>query len=65
MVVWPYSRGIHKGFAITPLYRTVPEIVQNDEELHQLLAIVDCLRMGKRREVELAQVELKKRLAYE
>ena len=65
MVVWPYSRGTHKGFAITPLYRTVPEVVQNDVELHQLLAIVDCLRMGKRREVELAKEELKKRLAYE
>lgn len=65
MLVWPYSRGNHKGFSITPLYRTVPEIVQNDEELYQLLAIVDCLRMGRRREVELAKDELEKRLAYE
>lgn len=65
MLVWPYSRGNHKGFSITPLYRTVPDIVQNDEELYQLLAIVDCLRMGRRREVELATEELKKRLAYE
>lgn len=65
MLVWPYARGVHKGFAISPLYRTVPEIVQNDEELHQLLAIVDCLRLGRRREVEIAKEELKKRLAYE
>lgn len=65
MLVWPYPRGNHKGFSITPLYRTVPDIVQNDEELYQLLAIVDCLRMGRRREVELAKEELEKRLAYE
>ena len=63
--VWPHPQGTVRGSAITPLYRTVPEVVQNDEELHQLLAIVDCLRLGKRREVELATEELKKRLAYE
>lgn len=65
MVVWPHPKGTHKGAAITPLYRTVPEIVLNDTELYQLLAIVDCLRLGRRREVELAKEELKKRLAYE
>lgn len=65
MIVWPHPRGKHKGFAVTPLYRTVPDIVQNDEDLYQLLAIVDCLRLGKRREAELAEKELKKRLAYE
>lgn len=65
MLVWPYPRGNHKGFSITPLYRTVPDIVQNDEELYQLLAIVDCLRIGRRREVELAKDELEKRLAHE
>lgn len=65
MLVWPHPRGNHKGHSITPLYRTVPDVVQNDEELYQLLAIVDCLRMGRRREVELAKEELEKRLAYE
>lgn len=65
MIVWPHPKGTHKGAAITPLYRTVPEVVLNDIELYQLLAIVDCLRLGKRREIELATEELKKRLAYE
>lgn len=65
MLVWPHPRGNHKGFSITPLYRTVPDVVQDDEELYQLLAIVDCLRMGRTREVELAKKELEKRLAYE
>lgn len=65
MLVWPHPKGICKGASVTPLYRTVPEAVENDEELHQLLAIVDCLRLGKRREIELAKEELKKMLAYE
>ncbi len=65
ILVWPHPQGCIKGSAINPLYRTVPEIVAQDEELHQLLAIVDCLRLGRRREVELAKEELKKRLAYE
>lgn len=65
ILVWPHPKGTVRGSAITPLYRTVPEVVQSDEELHQLLAIVDCIRLGKRREVELATEELKKRLAYE
>ena len=65
MMVWPYPKGTHKGASITPLYRTVPEVISNDEVLYQLLAIVDCLRLGRRREVELAKEELKKRLAYE
>ena len=65
MVVWPHPRGQHKGFAITPLYKTVPDVILNDKELYQLLAIVDCLRLGKRREAELAEIELKRRLAYE
>lgn len=65
MLVWPHPRGTHKGFSITPLYRTVPEIVQHDEELYQLLALIDCIRIGRRREVELATKELEKRLAYE
>lgn len=65
IVVWPHPKGTHKGVSITPLYRTVPEVVQNDSELYQLLVIVDCLRLGRRREIELAKEELKKRLAYE
>lgn len=65
MLVWPYARGAHKGFSVTPLYKTVPEVVQNDNELYQLLSIVDCLRMGKIREIEIAKEELEKRLAYE
>ena len=60
--VWAYSRGTERGQAIEPLYKTVPEIVKDDIELYELLVIVDTIRVGKAREVEIAIKELKKRL---
>lgn len=65
MLVWPHPKGNHRGQAIEPLYRTVPDIIHDNQDLYELLAIVDCLRIGKQREVELAREELKRRLAYE
>ena len=62
VVVWPYSKGNSRGYSVTPLYKTIPEAVLADEKLYELLAIVDCLRLGRRREVEIATNELKKRL---
>ena len=45
-----------------PLYPSVPEAALKDEKLHELLALVDALRVGRAREKELAIRELKKRL---
>jgi hypothetical protein len=60
--VWAYAYGTERGQAIEPLYKTVPKIVTNDTELYELLVIVDTIRIGKAREVEIAIEELKKRL---
>lgn len=57
--VWPDAHGNIRGAAITPLYRTVPAAVRYDEALHCLLALVDTLRIGRTREVEIAKEELK------
>lgn len=65
VVVWPYAKGTARGLGIRPLYKTVPEVVGQDEELYQLLSMVECLRLGRRREVEIALSELKKRFDYE
>ena len=43
-----------------PLYNSVPEASLKDEKLHELLALIDALRVGRAR--ERAIVELKKRL---
>ncbi len=61
--VWPSRQGSERGQAITPLYPSVPLAVALDAELHQLLALVDSLRMGRAREAGLAKQELEKLLS--
>lgn len=56
--VWPSPRGTARGQKVEPLYPTVPEAVQQDEELYRLLVIVDTLRLGRVREREIAIREL-------
>ncbi|NUN63306.1 hypothetical protein HCU40_00780 [Pseudanabaena biceps] len=60
--VWASPRGKIKGLAIKPLYRSVPEVVEDDMRFYEMLCLVDSLRIGKIREQELAALELKKRL---
>ena len=60
--VWPYSKGMSRGHSIIPLFPSVPQAAINDEPLHELLALVDALRVGRARERELAIIELKNRL---
>lgn len=60
--VWASVRGKIKGQEIIPLYHSVPEVVVNDQRFYELLSLVDSLRLGKIREVELAKIELGKRL---
>ncbi|ASB49422.1 hypothetical protein [Alkalitalea saponilacus] len=59
--VWPYGKGTVRGHSILPLYPSVPEAAIKDESIHELLALVDALRIGRAREKELAVAELKKR----
>jgi predicted transcriptional regulator len=61
-VVWPYASGKVRGQAIVPLHRNVPIACTKDNDLYELLALVDGLRIGKARERQLAVEELKKRL---
>ena len=56
--VWPDTKGDIRGYAITPLYRTVPQAVQSDSKLYELLVIGDTLRIGRPREVEIAKQDL-------
>lgn len=61
--VWPDKNGYRRGQAIEPLYASVPLAVKNDPKLHELLALLDALRIGRAREQTLAAQELKKRLS--
>jgi hypothetical protein len=60
--VWPDPEGTTKGYALEPLYTSVPEAAKKDEQLYELLALVDAIRVGRTRERNLAEIELKKRL---
>jgi hypothetical protein len=62
--VWPYGKGTVRGHSIIPLYPSVPEAALKDQKLHELLALVDALRVGRAREKELAVLEIKNRLGF-
>lgn len=62
--VWPDSKGKFRGYAIEPLYRTIPGIVANESSLYELLVIADTFRVGRVREIQIALNELDKRLNH-
>ena len=61
--VWKYYKGTRRGSSIVPLYDKIPKIVENQPELYEFLTIVDTLRIGKKREIEIAIIELDKKLS--
>lgn len=61
--VWPYAKGSQRGPTITPLFESVPEAALKDEQLYELLALVDAIRLGNQRESKLAQVRFEERMA--
>lgn len=60
--VWPHGEGRMRGQAIEPLYESVPFAAGKDPRLHELLALVDALRVGRAREKSIASQELERRL---
>ena len=60
--VWPSAQGNLKGQAIIPLYKSVPDAVKQDTMLHEMLSLVDAVRVGNAREKKLAITELKSRI---
>jgi len=65
-VVWQVAgqmKPTARGRVIAPLYRTVPQAAAEDPVLHEYLALVDTLRVGRAREQAMAREELSKRLS--
>lgn len=60
--VWPDVNGSMRGLSITPLYKGVPVAVKYDPHLHELLAAIDMLRVGKVREKKVALDLLKSKI---
>ncbi|MDA3912131.1 MAG: hypothetical protein PF448_12320 [Bacteroidales bacterium] len=62
--VWASAKGTHRGQAIEPLFKSIPQIVQEDKLFYELLVIVDTIRVGRVREINIAKEELVKRLKH-
>ncbi len=62
LYVWENPAGEVRGQSIVPLYHTVPDIVENNKKLYELLALVDAIRTGTARIVNIATQELEKRI---
>lgn len=55
MYVWPHPEGKVRGVALSPLYKTVPQAIANDEQLYRALDALDSIRIGRVREVKFAE----------
>ena len=60
--VWLSGKGDVKGVKIEPLHKSAQHMREKDPRFYELLALVDALRMGRRREYDRAVDELKRRL---
>ncbi len=61
-IVWPSAVGNVRGQSIEPLHPAVPKACIQDQELYELLALTDAIRIGKAREIQIAINELRKRI---
>lgn len=62
--VWPDPDGKVQGVAVEPLYSSVPGAARRNQELYDLLALVDVLRIGRARERTMAEKEINHRLNH-
>jgi len=62
--VWPDPNGTVRGYAVEPLYSSVPTAAKSDPKLYELLALVDAMRIGRARERNLAGEALKERINH-
>lgn len=59
-MVWAHPEGTVRGQSLEPLYPSVVDAALRDPDLHQGLALVDAVRIGRARERKLA-IELLRR----
>lgn len=62
IVVWPMKNGFSKGKAVKPLHTSVPRAALKDSKLYEMFVLIDALRLGRARDVEIAKKEIHRRL---
>ncbi len=62
--VWPHAEGNKRGWALKPLYPSVPQslISYPDQAFYDLLALVDAIRQGRARERNIAAKLIREKL---
>lgn len=60
--VWPHPRGSVRGLSIEPLYKEQVKAALQDQKLYLMLALLDIIRVGRVREIEVAIDELRKQI---
>jgi hypothetical protein len=60
--VWPHPLGAVRGPSLSPIYKTAPDAALADPALHEMLALLDALRVGRSRERALAEKYLAERM---
>jgi hypothetical protein len=62
--VWPYAEGEHRGLALEPLYRSVPQAIAKhpDQPFYEFLVMIDAIRTGRARERTIAIKLLREKL---
>ena len=60
--VWSWPEGNVRGQSIQPLHPSVSAACMKDKDLYELLSLTDALRLGKKREQEIAFKLLEKKL---
>lgn len=62
--VWPHPEGGVRGVALSPLYKSVPEVAMGDERLYGALGLLDAVRVGRAREQKAAADRLAEMLRH-
>ena len=62
-VVWPSPTGTMRGQALEPLYPHAAKLPESAADIYQALALVDAVRLGRRRDAALAMNQLSLRLS--
>lgn len=60
--VWPHPAGRQRGQTVAPLIDAAPTLALEDEQLYDLLALVDAIRIGSARERQVAAEAFSQRL---
>jgi hypothetical protein len=61
--VWPDPTGETRGLEVVPLHERVNDVVRSDPWMHEMLALVDAMRIGDARTRALATELLRTRIA--